>query len=57
MKEGFINARIVCSAKGVPEPTFRWENSDGELISQGRSLNIKKGVSRAESGAYTCVAR
>ncbi|XP_059224059.1 uncharacterized protein LOC106090474 isoform X4 [Stomoxys calcitrans] len=47
--------RVMCKSRANPEPTYEWHFNDKPLI-QGSALIINTGMTRNESGRYTCVA-
>ncbi|CAO1401818.1 unnamed protein product [Diamesa tonsa] len=57
VNEGSIPARVLCSAKGLPEPNFHWNRFEtNELVANGNALTVNKGLYRSDKGIYSCVA-
>jgi hypothetical protein len=57
VKEGSIPPRVLCSAKALPEPGYKWKNKDGEIISTGNSLIFNKPFYKKDAGIYFCEAK
>uniref|UniRef100_F1KWR4 Leucine-rich repeat neuronal protein 1 n=1 Tax=Ascaris suum TaxID=6253 RepID=F1KWR4_ASCSU len=55
-----VNAResqqlvLRCYANGIPKPSVRWLNSNGEIVSQSRTLVIEE-VRQSDSSEFVCV--
>ncbi|XP_075164374.1 neuromusculin isoform X2 [Haematobia irritans] len=47
--------RVICKSRANPEPTYEWHFNDKPIV-QGSALIINTGMTRNESGRYTCVA-
>lgn len=56
VEEGQQPARITCSSKAYPEPTYEWRRND-KFFAKGSVLHITHNVTRAENGAdFECIA-
>ena len=55
VEENRIPGQILCTAESFPEPSFSWKFR-GREIQTGKELHFLEGVSRDQSGPYTCEA-
>ena len=55
VEENEIPIQILCTAEAFPEPSFSWIFR-GQEIQTGAVLHFSEGVSRDQSGPYTCQA-
>ena len=46
---------MTCDATCDPSCDFRWEDASGNLVSEGKSLQLS-GVTSSNTGTYSCVA-
>ncbi|KAF4519677.1 hypothetical protein B566_EDAN003927, partial [Ephemera danica] len=55
--EGSIPEKILCSAKGYPEPSYQWHReNDTELVMKGNALILNYPIPRTSGGNYICEA-
>ncbi|XP_037908053.1 uncharacterized protein LOC119649806 isoform X3 [Hermetia illucens] len=55
VEEDNIPERILCSAKGNPEPLYEWQ-FNGSVITRGSALIINHKMAKSDAGAYECFA-
>ena len=46
---------MTCDATCDPSCNFRWEDASGNLVSEGKSLQLSD-VTSSNTGTYSCVA-
>ena len=55
VEEGNSPDKILCTAEAYPQANYFWK-FNGETVASDNLLFFDKGISREESGEYTCIA-
>ena len=56
VEEGISPEKILCTAEAYPQANYFWKFAD-EIVATDNLLFFDKGISRDQSGEYTCIAQ
>jgi hypothetical protein len=56
VEEGASSGKVLCTAEAYPEANYQWQFAN-EVVATDNVLFFDLGISRHQSGDYTCVAQ